>query len=78
VNGKDSVITFNISETSAVEDEGLAVGFSTSCVFVFLEDFSASFHFLGANTFGSSTIFIFFKFLGLLGWIGWLAWPEYS
>jgi hypothetical protein len=45
VNGKDSVITFNISETSTAEDEGLAVGFSTSCVFVFSEDFSASFRF---------------------------------
>jgi hypothetical protein len=45
VNEKDSVITFNIFETSAAEDEGLAVSFGTSCVFVFSEVFSASFHF---------------------------------
>jgi hypothetical protein len=44
-NGKDSVITFNISETSTAEDEGLVVCFITSCIFVFSEDFSASFHF---------------------------------
>jgi hypothetical protein len=45
VNGKDLVITFNISETPAAEDKGLAVCFDTSCVFVFLEDFLASFRF---------------------------------
>jgi hypothetical protein len=45
VNGKHSVITFNIAETSVAEDEGLAVCFETSCVFIFLEDFSTSFCF---------------------------------
>jgi hypothetical protein len=60
-NGKDSVITFNIYETSAAEDEGLAVCFATSCIFVFSEDFSASFRSLRANTFGSGTVFIFFE-----------------
>jgi hypothetical protein len=61
VNEKDSVITFNIFETSAAEDEGLAVSFGTSCVFVFSEVFSASFHFLGADTSGCDIVFIFFK-----------------
>jgi hypothetical protein len=61
VNGKDSVITFNISETSAAEDEGLAIGSSTSRVFVFSKDSTTSFHFLGVSAFGSDAIFIFFK-----------------
>jgi hypothetical protein len=59
-NGKDSVITFNIFKSSTTEDEGLAVCSSTSCIFVFSKDFSASFHFLGVDTFGSGTVFIFF------------------
>jgi hypothetical protein len=61
-NGKDLVTTFKISETSVAEDEdGIVVCFGTSCIFVFSEDISASFHFLGANTFGSDIVFRFFK-----------------
>jgi hypothetical protein len=65
VDGKDSVITFNISETSVVEDEGLAVGFSSSRVFVFSKDSSASFCFLGADAFGSTLSSSSSKFFGL-------------
>jgi hypothetical protein len=53
VNGKDSVITFNIFETSAAKDKGLAIGFSTSYVFVFSKDPTTSFRFLGVSAFGS-------------------------
>jgi hypothetical protein len=58
VNGNDSIITFNISETPTTEDEGFVVCFDMSCVFVFSEDFSASFHFLGADTFSSGTFYL--------------------
>jgi hypothetical protein len=71
-NGKDSVITFKISETSAAEDaEGLVVCFGTSCIFVFSRDISASFRFLGADTFVSGTVFCFFKafWSSLTDWI---------
>jgi hypothetical protein len=59
-NGKGSVITFKIFESSAVEDEeGLIVCFDTSCTFIFSEDILTSFHFLGSDTFGSDTVFCF-------------------
>jgi hypothetical protein len=61
VNGKDSVITFNIFETSVAKDKGLAIGFSTSYVFVFSKDPTTSFRFLGVSAFGSDAVFIFFK-----------------
>jgi hypothetical protein len=66
-NGKGSVITFKISETSAAEDEeGLIIFFSTSCTFVSSEDNLASFCFLGTDSFGSDRVFAFSKSSGPL------------
>jgi hypothetical protein len=55
-----SVITFRISETSAEEGETAPAALSsTSCTFVFTGDILANFRFLGAESFGSATIFCF-------------------
>jgi hypothetical protein len=60
VNGMGSVITFRISKTSAEEgEEGPAVFSGTSCTFVSIGDILTSFHFLGAESFGSARTFCF-------------------
>jgi hypothetical protein len=54
------VITFRISKTSAEEGKEAPIVLSdTSCTFVSTGDILASFHFLGAESFGSARIFWF-------------------
>jgi hypothetical protein len=60
-NGKDSVITFNIFETSAAEDEGLAVCFGTCIHLCLLRGFLGNLPFFRSRYLRLRTVLIFFE-----------------
>ena len=71
--GRESVITFKISSTSAAE--GVEGASSVSPTFGSTEEVMSSFHFLEGVAFGTAAIFAFFKKIHLLLSVGQ---PAYS